>query len=128
MERKLSDLAITDFAGLRILCFDRLWQEPLATFTEAESEALGDLFAHYTKAWQRANFSAETGTPDWRENPGYRVFIRDFEDLPLEVPKWALLAGWLAPESVALAAPEFIAHAAKLALANQLAGYQPVPS
>jgi len=115
----LSDFRMTDFYGLRVRCIEKMWQEPSVRWSHQELVAINELILDYAAKLSRENLLTNH---DWRDNPGLRILTRDLEELPdeLDLPKWASLSQWLAPESVAGSAPELIASIAKLALSNRL--------
>jgi hypothetical protein len=112
-------LTMPSFIRLREQAAARAREEPLAYLTVAEANGLGDLFAHHSKC-----FEARSGEL-WRSNPGLAIACRDIDDEHTVLPKWAQLAAWLTPESVAGSAPDFAAEVATLMFTHRLPYYRP---
>ena len=126
---EVSDTKMVDFANLRVHCLIQLRKEPLELFNDAENRQLVAAFARHTREYVLAQMETpewkafrkeypEAAPPSWQDNAGFDIFIRDVEKthISIELPKWAALACWLTPESVAGYAPSFMAEVAQLML------------
>ncbi|MEB3329901.1 MAG: hypothetical protein VKQ33_11775 [Candidatus Sericytochromatia bacterium] len=111
-----------NFAALRLQVLERLLAEPALMFTRLERAGIMDLFVATAKrlAARAAADGAEGRPLDWRDNPGLLILARDLEELGVDVPKWTLLFGWLAPESAAAGCPDLVAEVALRALDGTL--------
>lgn len=104
---------------LRAQAVARIWDDPLAEWTDRELDALGDLVAHHA---QRYVIAHRPPGNDWRACEGLFIVNRDLED-GICLPKWVALASWLAPESAVGSAPAFILELTSLVLSGRLAAY-----
>jgi hypothetical protein len=111
-----------NFAALRLQVLARLTDEPARMFTRQERAAIMDLFVATAKRHVvRAAAGGHAGRPlDWRDNTGLLILSRDLEELGVDVPKWVLLFGWLAPESAAAGCPDLVAEVTLRALDGTL--------
>lgn len=117
-------LTMTNFQSLRVECLARFWQEPTKTLDPQEFKVVCRLFAlaarehilgpHYQGP------TSKTGHRDWRDNEGLVIINRDLEELPMELPKWLMLASWLTPESAVSHCPDLVDQIVRLALTDQL--------
>ena len=129
---------MVDFQGLRMLCLERARLCPNTLWTREETEAAKQIFFRHVRQYldhvvstpdwpkvvaERVRLKVENPhVPDWRECPGFCIYSRDVDEISeeFEMPKWAALASWLAPESIAGSAPNFIAELAQLAVFGTL--------
>ena len=119
----LSDQKVTDFVGLRCLCIRQMWLHPTEDWSGSELLAIGRMMKDYTN---RESLEGRYVNADWRDNEGLSIINRDLAELGTQIPKWASLVSWLAPESAAQHAPAFVAQLAQLALSKQLTSYESV--
>ncbi|MEB3223337.1 MAG: hypothetical protein VKS61_14775 [Candidatus Sericytochromatia bacterium] len=109
-----------NFAALRLQVLERLMAEPTAMFTRLERAAIMDLFVGAAKRHVEGAPALGGKSLDWRDNAGLLILARDLEDLKVDVPRWVLLFGWLAPESAAAGCPDLVAEVALRALDGTL--------
>lgn len=100
---------IVNFQALRLECIERCYVAPLEVWKDEELTEIGNIAKRYV---QKTNKPGE----DWRQNPCVRMIVRDIEELPILMPKWASLIAWLTPEGAASHAPEFVAEIAQRTL------------
>lgn len=100
---------VINFQALRLECIERCYVAPLEVWKDEELNELGKIAKRFVQSRQKPG-------EDWRLNPCVRMVVRDIEELPTPMPKWASLIAWLTPEGAASYAPEMIAEIARRAL------------
>jgi hypothetical protein len=103
-------LQLTNFPALRNQCLLRHWSQPDVGFSREEYD---DISLRW-RQWARVH-RADEGT-----NEGLGIMQRDLDSLATDVPKWATLAAWLAPESAVGHAPSLVEDITRRALSGSL--------
>lgn len=105
--------AITNFTHLRQRAIEKMYLEPHATWSAEEDRAIMTILKEEIADWRQ---SGRLSSGDWSEIETVRLVHRDLYELGALLPKWGMLAAWLAPEYALAHQPWVIEAIAKLVL------------